>query len=116
MGTVLTNGQHWVFVTLTSWIAILGGLALWVGFIYLGLIARRFEKAYGKITHWQFQLMAPIGVVGYLMMQSIASLRHQNMGPVEQWIGYTLLSWSAGLCLWGVMRFQKLIRQLSREE
>ena len=116
VGTVLTGGQHLVFVTLTSWLAIVGGLVLWGGFFFLGLISRRFEKAYGKITHWQFLLLSPAGAVGYLAMQSAASLQHQNLGPAEQWIGYTLLIWSAGLCLWGVLRFQQLVRKISREE
>jgi hypothetical protein len=111
MGTVLTGNQHLVFVTLTSWLAIAAGLVLWGGFFFLGLISRRFEKAFGKITHWQFLLLAPVGAVGYLALQALASLQHQNLGPVEQWIGYTLLIWSAGLCLWGVLRFRQLVRQ-----
>ena len=116
MGTVLTGNQHLIFVTLTSWLAILGGLIMWVGFIFLGLVSRRFEKAFGKISHWQFLVLAPAGAVGYLAMQSVASLQHQNLGPVEQWIGYTLLIWSAGMCLWGVLQLRQLVLKMSREE
>ncbi len=116
MPTVLTAGQHWIFVTFTSWVAILGGLLLWAGFFYLGRISQRFEKAYGRITHWQFLLWAPTGIVGYLVMQSVASLQHQNMGPIEQWIGYLMLVWSAALCLWGVWRFRQLINAVSQED
>lgn len=112
MERVLTETQHLIFVTLTSACAVLGGLLVWAGFVFMGLISQRFEKAYGVSTHWQFQVVAPVGLVGYLVMQSVASLRHENMGPIEQWIGYTLLAWSAGLCLWGVWRFRKVLKGL----
>lgn len=116
VGTVLTGNQHFIFVTLTGWLAITGGLLLWGGFILAGLMSRRLEKAYGKVTHWQFLIAAPVGAVGYLSMQSWASWQHQNLGPVEQWIGYTLLIWSAALCLWGVWRFRHLVRIMSGEQ
>jgi len=112
MERILTDNQHLIFVTLTSYAAIAGGLLLWLGFILLGLISRRFEQAYGVITHWQFHLVAPAGIFIYLSMQAVASLRHQNMGPIEQWTGYTLLTWSARLCLWGVFRFRKVLTEL----
>jgi len=112
MERVLTDTQHLWFVTITSGLAVGGGLLLWAGFITLGLISRRFEKAYSVTTHWQFHLVGPAGLVCYLVMQSVASLQHVNMGPVEQWIGYTLLVWSAGLSLWGVRRFRKVLKNL----
>lgn len=115
MERILTANQYFVFVNLTSFVAILGGLALWSGFVLMGLVSRRFEQAYGIITHWLFQMIAPAGVCIYLAMQSVASLRHQNMGPIELWTGYTLLIWSAILCMWGAYRFFKLLRQLERE-
>jgi high-affinity Fe2+/Pb2+ permease len=64
------------------------------------------------VTHWQFHAAAPAGLLAYLVMQALASLRHQNLSPIEQWIGYTLLAWSAGLCLWGVWRFRKVLHSL----
>ncbi len=115
MDTVLTPAQHFWFVEATSYLAICGGLALWGGFIWLGAITRRFERAYGKMTHWQFFLLAPAGLCAYLVLQAVASLRHQNMGAAEQWIGYSLLTWSAGLCLWGVLRLRKVLAELERE-
>ncbi|MCK5218465.1 hypothetical protein KAR10_03010 [bacterium] len=114
METILTPNQHLIFVTLTSYMAVLGGALLWGGFILMGIISRRLELVYGIITHWQFQIIAPMGLFIYLMMQSIASLRHQNMGPVEQWTGYTLLIWSAGLSLWGIYRFWRVLKVLER--
>ncbi len=115
MERILTTTQYFIFVNLTSFIAILGGLTLWAGFILLGIIARRFEQAYGLATHWLFQMIAPAGVCAYLVMQAVASLRRENMGPLELWTGYTLLAWSAGMCLWGAYRFHKILRQIERE-
>ncbi|MCK5241033.1 hypothetical protein KAR34_01155 [bacterium] len=116
MDRVLTATQYFIFVNLTSVIAIVGGLVLWGGFIYMGLVSRRFEQAYGIVTHWIFQMLAPVGICVYLTMQSVASLRHQNMGPIELWTGYTLLIWSAILSLWGAYRFYRLFRQLAQEQ
>ena len=113
-GPVLSPLEHFWFVTATSIIAILAGLALWAGFALMGFVARRFEQAFQLVTHWQFYFIAPAGVFAYLLMQAVASLRHQNMGPVEQWIGYALLVWSAGLCLWGCYRFWRVLAYLSR--
>ncbi|MCD4812663.1 hypothetical protein K8S19_03100 [bacterium] len=115
MERVLTASQHFLFVNVTSFVAIIGGLTLWAGFVGMGLVSRRFEQAYGVVTHWLFQMIAPAGVFIYLLMQSIASLRHKNMGAIELWTGYTLLVWSAVLCIWGAYRFFKIIRQLEQE-
>lgn len=112
MERILTDAQHWIFVTLTSYAAVLGGLLLWIGFIFIGLISRRFEQAYGKTTYWQFHMAAPAGLFVYLVMQSVASLKHHNLSPVEQWIGYALLAWSAGQCLWGVFRFRRVLSEI----
>lgn len=111
---MLTAMQHFIFVDLTSWLAILGGLGLWLGFIFMGITARRFEQAFGQSTHWLYLMVAPAGAVAYLCMQSIASMRHENMGPIEQWTGYTMLIWSALLCAWGVYRFGKMLAALAK--
>ena len=115
MPTVLTPLQHVVFVDLTSALAVLGGLLLWTGFVLIGLIARRLEQAYGHATHWQYFIVAPSGAVIYLIMQAVASLRHQNMNAVEQWIGYALLVWSAGLLAWGLAGFRRTLERIARE-
>jgi hypothetical protein len=115
MERVLTAGEHLLFVTLTSTIAVVGGVLMWIGFACLGLIMRRYERVFGRTTHWQFLTIAPAGLVAYLVMQSIASVLHQNMGPIEQWTGYTLLTWSALLCVWGILRFRQVLAKLEAE-
>jgi hypothetical protein len=112
---VLTDAQHLLFVEITSLVALLGGLALWAGFALMGLVARRFEQAFGQPTPWLFLMVAPMGLFLYLLMQSLASLQHENMNSIEQWIGYTLLIWSALLCGWGSLRFRKILAELARE-
>ncbi|MBN1595508.1 hypothetical protein JW933_06245 [candidate division FCPU426 bacterium] len=116
MENILSTTQYFIFVNATSFVAILGGLVLWAGFFLMGLISRRYEQVYGIDTHWLLQMIAPAGVCLYLSIQSIASLRHQNMGAVELWTGYTLMMWSAVLCLWGANRFFRLFKQLEQEQ
>jgi hypothetical protein len=114
--SVLSPSQHLLFVTLSSWLAMAGGFLIWIGFVFFSLIARRFEKAFGKVTHWQFSLIAPVGATLYLIFQAVASLEHNNLGPIEQWVGYTFLVWAAGLSLWGVVRLWNLVNIWCREE
>ncbi|MEW6516381.1 MAG: hypothetical protein AB1439_05680 [candidate division FCPU426 bacterium] len=113
-GPTLLPFEHFWFVTVTSYTAILAGAVLWIGFGLMGFVARRFEQAYQLVTHWPFYFIAPAGVFAYLLLQAMASLQHENMGPVEQWIGYALLVWSAGLCWWGCYRFWRVLTYLSR--
>ncbi len=115
MEKVLTAGQYLLFVNLTSFMAVFGGLTLWAGFVLMGLIARRYEQTFGVATYWLMQMIAPLGLVVYLIMQTVATLRHQNMGVLELWIGYTFLTWSAGLCLWAGIHFYRHIIKMEQD-
>lgn len=115
MDKVLSASQYLIFVNLTSFMTILGGVVLWLGFIIMGLVSRRYEQVLGKATHWQSQMVAPAGMFIYLLMQAIASLRHHNMGSLELWTGYTLLAWSAGLAFWACFQFYKMLTKLEQE-
>lgn len=114
MEKVLTTTQYLIFVNLTSFLAILGGIALWLGFVVMGLISRRFEQVFDKITYWQSQMIAPAGLFIYLVMQAIASNQHRNMGVVELWTGYSFLAWSSGWCLFSCYRFYRMLMQLEK--
>lgn len=115
MEQILTSGQHFWFVVFTSYIAIAGGLLLWMGFIIWSLIIRKFEKAYAVKTYWQIYLLAPAGLVIYLYMQALASLRNRNLDVPEQLAGFALLSVSALLCMWAVWRFRTILNLLVEE-
>ena len=116
MDTILTPVQYIIFIKLTSYLSILGGVIIWLGFILMAMVARRIERVYLVITYWQFQLIAPAGIFIYLLLQAVFGLLHKSLGILGSWASYILLVWSALLCAWGVLRFYKAIKLLVKEK
>jgi hypothetical protein len=115
METILSSSENFLFITLAAWLAAAGGVLIWVGFAAMAMLSRRYERVFGKPTHWLFLWVAPAGLCAYLVMQTVAALHHENIGPLEQWIGYALLCGSAVLCFWGIWGFRRILTQLAKE-
>jgi len=56
-------------VIVPNYLLALGALLLWLAFIVLGVIARRYEIVLGEKTDWQFMLFAPTGILCYAVIQ-----------------------------------------------
>ncbi|MEO0228040.1 MAG: hypothetical protein ABIL70_08350 [candidate division WOR-3 bacterium] len=54
-----------------NYILVLGALLLWLAFIFLGIIARRYEIVLGEKTNWQFMVFAPTGILIFALIQLI---------------------------------------------
>ncbi|MEO0094429.1 MAG: hypothetical protein ABIL46_07695 [candidate division WOR-3 bacterium] len=54
-----------------NYILVLGALLLWLAFIFLGIIARRYEIVLGEKTNWQFMIVAPTGILLFALIQLI---------------------------------------------
>jgi hypothetical protein len=111
----LTAMQEFFFVNVTSFIAILGGLLLWIGLGLEALIMRRFARAYSQPSRWQWMFFSPAGLAGYLVLQAAASLAHQQLDGLGLWLSYGLLGLSAVVSLWCQVDFLRLISRLNRE-
>ncbi|GAI28578.1 unnamed protein product, partial [marine sediment metagenome] len=48
---------------------VLGAVLLWLAFIVLGIIARRYEIVLGERTDWQFMVFAPTGILFFAVIQ-----------------------------------------------
>ena len=83
---------------LSNYLAVLGGLALWIGFLALGLVAKRYEGVFGRPTGWLFLTIAPSGVLVYALLVVVKISRG---GVAEELIAYLALALSGLLCLAG---------------
>jgi hypothetical protein len=54
-----------------NYVLVLGALLLWLAFIFLGIIARRYEIVLGEKTDWQFMVIAPTGILLFAILQLI---------------------------------------------
>ena len=52
-----------------NYLLVLGALLLWLAFIVLGVIARRYEIVLGERTQWQFMIFAPTGILCFAVIQ-----------------------------------------------
>lgn len=52
-----------------NYLLVLGALLLWLAFIVLGIIARRYEIVLGEKTDWQFIIFAPTGILCFAVIQ-----------------------------------------------
>jgi len=109
MKLLLTPTEYFVYINLTNLIAILGGLLLWGTCFFFGIIARRYELVLRRKTNWQFLMMAPTGILGYVLVQAYAFLSQIKMTPVQSWVGYALFFISGFLSLMGALRFHRAL-------
>lgn len=117
MTKLLTTGEFLLYITLTNYMTVLGGVLLWVSLFLLGLIARRLERAFEVATHWRFLLWSPSGILLY----TVYTLVHAGPGPggeaegsLERTIAYGALAGSAVFCLFGCGATFALLARLSR--
>ncbi|MEO0184186.1 MAG: hypothetical protein ABIL22_04035 [candidate division WOR-3 bacterium] len=54
-----------------NYVLVLGAVLLWLAFIFLGIIARRYEIVLGEKTNWQFMMIAPTGILLFALIQLI---------------------------------------------
>jgi len=52
-----------------NYLLVLGAVLLWLAFIVLGIIARRYEIVLGERTNWQFMIFAPTGILCFAVIQ-----------------------------------------------
>ncbi len=56
-------------VIIPNYLFVLGALLLWLAFIVLGIIARRYEIILGEKTDWQFMVVAPTGILCFAVVR-----------------------------------------------
>jgi len=64
-------GRYQTLAVVPNYLLILGAAILWLAFVVLGVIARRYEIVLGERTDWQFMIVAPTGILAFAVIQLI---------------------------------------------
>jgi|UniRef100_A0A7V3RGB0 hypothetical protein len=96
-----------------NYILVLGAFLLWLAFIFLGIIARRYEVVLGEKTNWQFMMVAPTGILLFAFIQLIfCGIGGKMMLPKGgiNYLAYGLFFLSGILSLIANLRFYGVTR------
>lgn len=91
-----------------NYVLVVGAILLWLAFIFLGIIARRYEIVLGEKTNWQFMVIAPTGILLFALIQLIfCGIGGKMMLPKGgiNYLGYGLFFLSGILSLVANLRF-----------
>jgi hypothetical protein len=105
--------QYQVLVVIPNYLLVLGALLLWLAFIVLGIIARRYEIVLAERTRWQFMIFAPTGILLFAVMQLVyCGIGGKMMLPKGgiDYIAYGLFFLSGVLSLVANVRFYKVTK------
>ena len=120
MTKLLSTTEFLIYVTLTNYGAVLGGVSLWAALFLLGLIAQRLERAFGVPTGWKVLLWAPSGILLYTVYTLVQAgpdadtpVGHYDL---EKSIAYGLLLVSSILSLRSCFIIYRLLRKLAHDD
>lgn len=108
----LSPVQEFFGVTLSNLLGVIGALCLWAGFLFLSLIAQRYEKILARPTGYRFMQAAPSGILGFTLIQLYSTLLRGMIKPPTElaWVAYLLLFASGLLSLWSTISFFRVVR------
>ncbi len=107
-----TRAAQLLLIDWTNVASFAGGILLWVAFVYVALIARRFEALTHQRTFWQAMLVAPSGILVYNIIQAYGFLSRGAMNDREKWWGFSFLFGSALLCTVLAYIFRRRARRI----
>jgi hypothetical protein len=103
--------QYQTLVVIPNYLLVLGALLLWLAFIVLGIIARRYEIVLAEQTRWQFMIFAPTGILLFAVIQllycGVGGKMMLPKGGID-YIAYGLFLLSGFLSLIANIRFYKV--------
>jgi hypothetical protein len=105
--------QYQTLVVIPNYLLVLGALLLWLAFIVLGIIARRYEIVLAERTRWQFMIFAPTGILLFAVIQflycGVGGKMMLPKGGID-YIAYGLFFLSGVLSLVANIRFLKVAK------
>jgi len=109
----IDSAEYQGLVVMPNYLLVLGAIFLWLAFIVLGIIARRYEIVLGERTHWQFMIFAPTGILLFAVIQllycGIGGKMMLPKGSID-YLAYGLLFFSGVLSLVANLRFYKVTK------
>jgi len=109
----IAPGTYQSLAVIPNYILVLGAVLLWLAFIVLGIIARRYEIVLGERTNWQFMVFAPTGILLFALIQLYyCGLGGKMMLPKGglNYLAYGLFLISGILSLIANFRFYKVTK------
>lgn len=106
-------GTYQALAVVPNYLLVLGAVMLWLAFIVLGIIARRYEIVLGERTNWQFMVFAPTGILLFALIQLYyCGLGGKMMLPKGSvnYLAYGLFLLSGILVLVANFRFHKVTK------
>jgi len=108
------NGNDDLLVSQFNTLSLVGALFLWGAFFLLGVIARRYEIVFQRWTGWKSLMLAPSGILLYVGIITVGWFAGgEGLQKPLEYIAYTALLISSAACLFVVIRFHRVIRQLT---
>ncbi|MEI6044430.1 MAG: lamin tail domain-containing protein [Chloroflexota bacterium] len=103
--------------TITDIIAGIGGLVIWLVFILIALIARRFQVLAEQKTFWEWLMAAPIGIAIYDVILVWNYITEKNLtAPLPSWTGFGFLFLSGVACLYVINIFRLVAKNILESE
>jgi uncharacterized membrane protein len=105
--------QYQMLAIIPNYLLVLGAILLWLAFIILGVIARRYEIVLSERTDWQFMIFAPTGILIFAIIQLVyCGIGGKMMLPKNgiNYIAYGLFLLSGILSLIANFRFYQVTR------
>jgi len=104
----INAGQYTSLAIIPNYLLVLGAILLWLAFLFLGIIARRYEIVLGERTNWQFMVFSPTGILVFAVIQLVyCGVGGKMMLPKGgvSYIAYGLFLLSGILSLLSSIRF-----------
>ncbi len=105
--------QYESLAIIPNYLLVLGAVLLWLAFIVLGVIARRYEIVLGERTNWQFMVFAPTGILVFAIIQLVyCGIGGKMMLPKGgmNYLAYSLFLLSGLLSLVSGLKFLSVTR------
>lgn len=109
----IDQGTYQSLAVIPNYLLVLGAVLLWLAFIVLGIIARRYEIVLGEKTNWQFMVFAPTGILFFALIQLyFCGLQGKMMLPKDgmNYLAYGLFLISGILSLFANLRFYSVTK------
>ncbi len=112
-GTVARPDKYnFLLNEITNLITIVGGLSLYLVFIMIAVVARRFETLAQQRTYWQLLLAAPTGILIYDVVTIISFILNGQLVDPYRIIGFAALFLSGIACLAIINVFRNIAKDI----
>jgi hypothetical protein len=96
--------------------AVLSGIGFWAAFFMFGFVARRYTAVFNRKTYYGLMMAAPSGILVYsivLVLKTSLFVKDAKINEAIQDVAYVFLFLSAALCLFALLKFNRLLDELS---